>query len=36
MNPIEYIQLQINNALGPLIHLGSSGLSKLSLALHLF
>ena len=36
MNPIEIIQLQINNVLGQLIHAGSSASSNLALSLGLF
>ncbi len=36
MNPIEQIQLQINEVLGQLIHFGSSASSNISLSLGLF
>ncbi|AQQ14204.1 hypothetical protein CGLAU_01055 [Corynebacterium glaucum] len=36
MNPIEQIQLQVNEVLGQLIHLGSSTSSTISYGLGLF
>ncbi|SDS57715.1 hypothetical protein SAMN04488539_1946 [Corynebacterium timonense] len=36
MHPIEQIQLQINEALGHLVHLGSSTSSNIALGLGLF
>ncbi|KQB87269.1 hypothetical protein Clow_00324 [Corynebacterium lowii] len=36
MNPLENLTLAISDALGQAAHLGSSELSELSLALHLF
>lgn len=36
MNPIEQFQVKINEALGALLHVGSSTSSRIALALGLF